>query len=359
MAARDRSHSPTIIDLFCGCGGFSLGAELAGFRSLAAIDVDSVLQSAYRRNFPGTRTIEASVADIDRTSWRQFLGRVRPDGIVGGPPCQGFSWIGRRKKDDPRNSLVHDFYRHIDILRPKFFVMENVEGLLHSRTLPLLQDALQLVEKRYTVVGPLTVDAADFGAATIRRRVVVIGYDPNDVDPITAESVQSVRRPPITTVRDAIDDLPNPVAVDSRQEDFAWARYPNRKGPISKYAERLRRKPPNWLGWREAVELHAKGFVSGLAATLHSAKVAKRYAAIDGGETDKTTKSFRLEWDGQSPTLRAGTGPDNGAFQAVRPLHPGKGRVITVREAARLFLASSSRLQTNNNSKNKYGLLGT
>ena len=337
MPRKNRSDAPTVIDLFCGCGGFSLGAELAGFHSLAAIDVDPVLQSAYRRNFPGTRTIEGSVAEMDATSWRQFLGRVRPDGIIGGPPCQGFSWIGRRRNDDPRNTLIHDFYRHVDLLRPKFFIMENVEGLIHSRTLPILRDAIRLIENRYRIVGPLTVDAAAFGAATIRRRVVVIGYDPHDVDPIGPEIVRPPRGRESVTVRDAIADLPNPIVVGSRQEDFGWAKYPARaKRYISEYAERLRRKPPNWLGWREAVERHAEGYVSGLAATRHSREVTRRYAATSGGETDHITKSFRLEWSGQSPTLRAGTGADKGAFQAVRPLHPGKSRVITVREAARL-----------------------
>jgi DNA (cytosine-5)-methyltransferase 1 len=70
--------------------------------------------------------------------------------------------------------------------------------------------------------------------------------------------------------------------------------------------------------------------------TRHKREIARRYALIPGGKSDPITKSYKLMWDGQCPTLRAGTGQERGAFQAVRPLHPSKGRVITVREAARL-----------------------
>ncbi len=149
MAKKKAATGSTVVDLFCGCGGFSLGAEQAGFHTLAAIDIDPTLQSGYRRNFPGTRAIEASVADIEASDWRHLIGKNRPDGLIGGPPCQGFSWIGKRRKDDPRNTLLHHFYRHVDILRPKFFVMENVEGLLSSENVGVLSDAIERIAKRY------------------------------------------------------------------------------------------------------------------------------------------------------------------------------------------------------------------
>lgn len=337
MAENSRSKAPTIVDLFCGCGGFSLGAELAGFRSVVAIDVDATLQSAYRRNFPTTRAVEASVSEIEASDWKQIIGRSRPDGVIGGPPCQGFSWIGKRRKDDPRNSLIHEFYRHVDILRPKFFVMENVEGLLHGDNSKVLSDALQRIAKQYTIIGPVVVNAACYGAPTNRRRIVVLGFDPSDVDPLTSDMFELEPPARLVTVRDAIWDLPGPVPEDKTEVNFGWARYPSRViDKLSPYAHMLRQPPPSELGWKDAIEQHRAGYVSGLVATRHSIGVARRYASIVGGKTDKVTKSFRLEWDGQSPTLRAGTGQDKGAFQAVRPIHPGKSRVITVREAARL-----------------------
>src|ERR1043166_723987 len=99
MSRRTLAEKGTLVDLFSGCGGFALGGQLAGFRSLAAIDIDPRLQSSYSRNFPKSRPIQADVSHLDATAWRQLIGKVRPDGLIGGPPCQGFSWIGRRRKN--------------------------------------------------------------------------------------------------------------------------------------------------------------------------------------------------------------------------------------------------------------------
>jgi len=324
-----------LVDLYCGCGGFSLGAELAGFRSLAAIDIDPTLQSAYGRNFPASRAIQASVAELDAPDWRVLIGNKRPDVVIGGPPCQGFSSIGRRLKDDPRNSLVHHFYRQVSILRPKFFIMENVGGLISEENITTLTSAIDTISDTYRVLEPMMVNAADFGAATNRKRVVVVGYDPAEVDAVSPTDFAPDPAISAATVKDAISDLPLP--VPDVRGSFGWAQYPSRDAQlISSYARILRSHAPEGLGARDANRLLRQGLVSGLTVTRHSAEIAQRYAGIEGGRSDPITKSYKLEWAGQSPTLRAGTGKDKGAFQAVRPLHPGEGRVITVREAARL-----------------------
>jgi DNA (cytosine-5)-methyltransferase 1 len=325
----------TIVDLFSGCGGFSLGAELVGFRSLAAIDIDPILQSAYRKNFPRSRVIQANVGDIEASDWKHLIGKVRPDGVIGGPPCQGFSWIGKRRKNDPRNFMIGQFYKHVRILRPKFFIMENVLGLLDGGNLKILADGLEQVPSRYKILKPIVVSASQFGAATSRRRVVVVGYDPDEVDSISPELINPRGPRELVTVRDAISDLPAPISEAKAKGDFGWTKYPLRSA-LTDYAESLRKLPPIGLGWTEAIEHHANGFVSGLIETHHTKKVARRYGVIEGGKSDPITKAYRLEWNGQCPTIRAGTGADKGAFQAVRPLHPGKGRVITIREGARL-----------------------
>lgn len=98
----------------------------------------------------------------------------------------------------------------------------------------------------------------------------------------------------------------------------------------------MRALPPCGLGSKLAVEKLNQGIVSGNYETKHTNLVAQRYASIKPGKSDKISKSKRLEWEGFCPTLRAGTGSDRGSYQAVRPLHPKMGRVITVREAARL-----------------------
>lgn len=326
----------TIVDLFCGCGGFSLGAELAGFKSIAAVDVEPTLQSGYRRNFPLSRVIEGSVKDIGLPDWRRIIGTQRPDGVIGGPPCQGFSWIGKKQTDDPRNSLIHEFIRHVNILRPKFFVMENVEGLLHEDKIGILNAALDCLSSHYTVLDPIVINAADFGAATNRYRVVVIGFDADEIDAPDADAIKRIRGVK-ATIRDAIGDLPGPCAESADREDMGWAKYPEMaRSNLSPLAVRLRTPPPPGLGSAKALEQLQAGYVSGLTKTRHSPEIARRYTMIAGGKSDPITKSYKLTWDGVSPTLRAGTGAEKGAFQAVRPLHPTRGRVITVREAARI-----------------------
>ncbi|WP_200941378.1 DNA cytosine methyltransferase [Caulobacter sp. Root1455] len=326
--------SGTLVDLFCGCGGFSLGAELAGFRSLAAIDIDGTLQSGYRRNFPSSRAIQASVVDLEGSDWTRLLGGQRPSGVIGGPPCQGFSPIGKRQKDDPRNSLIGQFIRQVNLLKPKFFIMENVQGLLQSENRSILDDALGELAPNYITLEPMVVNAAHFGAATARHRVVVIGFDPNEVDAFGVDLFDR-RDSSLVTVRDAISDLPSPIKDAKVEGDFGWAAYPEAED-LSVYAAALRGPPPEGLGSQQAREQHSVGLVSGLVETRHSKAISDRYFSIEGGKSDRTTKSHKLRWDGQCPTLRAGTGSDRGAFQAVRPLHPAEGRVITVREAARL-----------------------
>ena len=328
----NRLHSETIVDLFCGCGGFSLGAELAGFQTGIAIDIDPALQSSFKLNFPMASPLQGSVTDIQASDWRRLLGGVRPAGVIGGPPCQGFSWIGQRKELDPRNSLIGEFFRHVSILRPKFFVMENVDGLLHKDKIRFLTEALTQVDGRYVILDPLLVNASDFGAPTNRKRVMVIGYDPCEVEAVSASDF--FPRAARISVADAIRDLPAPIDVDESC-DYGWASYPS-VSTVSQYAKLMRQLPVAGLGSELARRRLSQGYVSGLATTKHSDHVAKRYQETPAGKADPTSKSVKLSWDGLCPTLRAGTGQEKGAHQAVRPLHPDQGRVISVREAARL-----------------------
>jgi len=122
---------PIGIDLFSGAGGLSLGFEQAGFDIVAAVEIDPIHCAVHEFNFPRCKVIAQSVADLtgDEIRRRAGIGRSRVDVVFGGPPCQGFSMIGRRAFDDPRNSLVKHFVRLVAELRASYFVFENVKGL--------------------------------------------------------------------------------------------------------------------------------------------------------------------------------------------------------------------------------------
>ncbi|MHC8338063.1 DNA cytosine methyltransferase [Pseudomonas sp. HLT2-19-2] len=330
------STKPTIIDLFCGCGGLGLGAELAGFHSLAAVDIDADLQSAYRLNFPSTKVIQADIGLLDSSAWKSIIGDNRPDGIIGGPPCQGFSRIGRRQPNDPRNNLVGHFFRQIIELRPYFFLMENVEGILDSGNREILNEGLSTVPNNYKIIGPVRINALDCGAATSRKRIVIIGFDPCFIDDIELSSLlDEIKRPP-SSVADAILDLPAPLFTKpNSKKDFTWVKYPN-KIAVSEYAKTLRMLPPPGLGDKTSLQYLSEGEVSGLMGTNHTQAVIERFSGIIQGRTEPISRYPRLDLTGYCPTLRAGTGSDKGSYQAMRPIHPTEPRVITVREAARL-----------------------
>jgi DNA (cytosine-5)-methyltransferase 1 len=326
-------HKPTVVDLFCGCGGFGLGAEQAGFDVTVAVDIDETLQSAYKKNFPKSRVVVGDLSIMDKDPWFLLLGKTQIDGVIGGPPCQGYSRMGKGDVNDPRRSLLFHFFRTVNLIQPKFFVMENVEGLIDQGNVEELVRAISHADSRYIVLPPIILDASKFGAPTKRKRVVVIGFDPVFVDAISTDDLVAEQRPAVA-VRDAIRDLSSPIAQSNDPSNFGWSSY--RPGGVSNYAKKMRLAPGQGVGWQESIEQLSQGRCSGYFETTHSKKVAKRYADTRPGEVDKISRAKKLEWDGLCPTLRAGTGADKGSHQAVRPLHPEEARVITVREAARL-----------------------
>lgn len=306
----------TIVDLFCGCGGFSLGARHAGLGASLAVDIDPILSFPYLKNFPRSRLLLADLSQVESAFIKRCVGEV--DGIFGGPPCQGFSEIGLQKPNDRRRDLLMDFFRLVSELKPAFFVMENVRGLGYPGAKHLLDRALDLVVKRYKILGPMILDAADFGAATKRPRMFVIGYDPGRCDPITLGDIERGRRP-AATVRAAIADLEAAKFVRMEDDYDVWKIA--HRGRPSQYAESLRSE---------------NGEFTGFASTQHTKAVIKRFRNIAQGGVDQIGRHPRLEWTGQCTSLRAGTGNDRGSYQSVRPIHPEEPRVITVREAARL-----------------------
>ncbi|MBU2993947.1 DNA cytosine methyltransferase [Octadecabacter sp. 1_MG-2023] len=313
----------TVIDLFAGCGGLSLGAARAGLSPNLAVELDDHAAAAHSKNFPHCKTAKLDLSKVDSAAINSLYSG-RPDLVIGGPPCQGFSYIGKRNQSDPRNDLLDRFFQIVSDLKPRAFMMENVPGLLSKSSFQLLERALQRVPSSYVVLTPSVLDAADFGAATRRKRVLVIGYDPTDVDPISFGMINKNRRAP-ATVSQALEGLPEPGTTDVAEVglvDSPYVRFINRRSVD--------------LGDACKLNAHSDCRVSGFEATKHSPEVESRFSATPQGKTEKVSRFFRLNPNEPARTLRAGTGVDKGSFQSARPIHHVSPRVVSVREAARI-----------------------
>ena len=327
----ERVNSATVIDLFSGAGGLTLGAIHAGFHVAVAVDYDSDLTSSFIRNFPTSRLLEA---DLSLTDWTQLKHSVDTGpivGVIGGPPCQGISGMGLRDEGDLRNGLIVRFFSLVAQIMPIFFLMENVPQLATPRYSTLLEVALSRLPGHYRLLPPLILNAHDCGAPTSRKRLIISGYDPRYMDRLDENSLDISNRYPKMTVRDAISDVPEPIASDE------MTALPYRSSvPISAYASRMRESPSRNLGSRKARIFHGNRSVNGNSRTVHSTAVSTRFSNVLPGKQDYVSRYSRLDWDKPAPVLRAGTGRDRGSYQAARPIHPEADRVISVREAARL-----------------------
>ena len=330
-------HAPRVIDLFCGCGGLSLGAARAGFDVVLGADLDKHAIEAHETNFPNSKhaQVDISLTSADQLLTRAGVSAGSIDVIAGGPPCQGFSTIGKRDAQDTRNLLIYDFFRLVAAIQPKVFVMENVPGLVQEKYKHILDTALAQVKKRYTILTPQKITAYQFGAPTVRTRMIVVGFRSGVLldEGFIEKQVEAYVNAPV--VRDALAGLPadiHPIPSGPRAGERVV-----RIDKTGHFFESVVDRIPKGVGAPSALERYAKSrIVTGCLGTLHSDKLRKRYDALDAGETDPKTKSTRLDPAGYCPTLRAGTGPERGSFQAVRPIHYLRPRVITPREAARL-----------------------
>lgn len=327
VTTKRQDDRPVAIDLFSGAGGLSLGFTAAGFRVAAAVEIDPIHAQTHRKNFPDCVVIENDIQSVPGAKILKdaniFAGDV--DVVIGGPPCQGFSAIGQRRADDPRNQLVFEFGRIVRELRPRYFVLENVRGLLFPGNRPIVDAFVAEMEAAgYDLAKELRVlNAVDFGVPQKRQRAFLIGYR-LDASPIDYPA--SIPDAP-PTVESAIADL---MTLEGDQSYATEDRAP-RLTPESHYLRRLEaafeRSRPDQL---------RSDTISGCLRPSHNAATIDRFTKTLPGEREKVSRYQRLAWDGQSPTLRAGTGSDRGSYMAARPIHPEIPRCITVREAARL-----------------------
>lgn len=315
----------------------TLGAARAGFDVRLAVELDQRAAKAHHVNFPSCTVLQEDVASLTakRLLSEAKLKKGELTGLIGGPPCQGFSTIGKRDQLDVRNSLFTQFFRFVAEAKPAFFVAENVTGILEKRFSKHVSTALGLLSDDYQILDPIIAQASNFGAPTSRRRVFFVGFRKGVIgrDVTQAEICKSPVDEDVV-VKAALRGLPVMVADDWRDEPTGKARLHQVKD--SWFQQKLVNARPPGVGCSNALRLLDRGYVLGHQGTRHSEEISRRYGNLLPGEGDPITKSVRLMGDGFCPTLRAGTGPEKGSFQAVRPIHYKMPRVITPREAARL-----------------------
>ncbi len=324
-------NRPKVVDLFAGAGGLSLGFEQAGFDVAAAVEIDPIHCAAHEFNFPYSKVICASVVDLtgDQIRRKARLVGIDLDVVVGGAPCQGFSMIGKRALDDPRNQLVSEYVRIVRELAPKYCVFENVRGLTLGKHAQFLNELIETVGAAgYRVLLPYKVlNSAQFGVPQDRRRLFLMAAR-NDMNlPAYPESAGV----PVS-VWDAIGDLPN---ADHFEQLLGFDSVRARWSTLSEYARRLRGALTDKDDFSHP-RANDQDVLTSSMRTIHTPLSMQRFMGTAPGETEAVSRFRKLDPAGLCNTLRAGTDSARGAFTSPRPIHPNLPRVITVREAARL-----------------------
>lgn len=293
------------IDLFCGAGGLHIGFERAGFNIKLCIDNDDQVEKTHKRNFAHIPMIKRDISKISSDEIREYCSEDI-DVIIGGPPCQGFSTIGKRvssnieirKQSDPRNELVISYARIVKELKPKFIVMENVKGILTMKGGTYLNTVLSELRQAGYEVDYKLINMADYGVPQMRERVIIIG-----------------------------NRLGIPI-------DF----------PIPDHSDNIDDGLTPWKSCGDVIsDLENVGDVPEFnhVALKHTPKIIERYKLIpEGGRLPEDSlppelyrKNFgntykRLNRNRPALTMV----PGNDAF----PIHPKLNRSLTVREAARI-----------------------
>ena len=288
------------IDLFCGAGGFSLGFKAAGFNCLGAFDNWDPAIKTHKKNFKDTKIYTKSINDYSNLEIKEIFNNKNVDVIIGGPPCQGFSSIGKQNINDQRNDLIFEFGRIIKSIKPSFFIMENVSGLIHDKNVFYFNRLKNFFISNGYKINYRLLNAAEYGVPQLRKRVFLIGhkspFEYNFPKPIFLK--ENYR-----TVGETIMDLVNKKKIQNhvpmKHNDIVRKRisFINEGGGITKNIP--------------------KKFLQGSRSDYRKNKL----------------KNFSHVYKRLHRKLPSGTMvPGHNAF----PLHPTLDRALTVREAARL-----------------------
>lgn len=340
----NNSTSPIAVDLFCGAGGLSEGLKQAGFATVLGVDWDPSSVESFAANHPHARAICDDIARLTPYDIFDAADTEDIDLIAGGPSCQGYSTHGKRIEEDPRNFLFREFVRIVTDVRPRFFIMENVKGLLAYRNGYFRRLIAESFERSGYAVVSGTLCAADYGVPQLRHRVFFLGTRldvPLSLPPATHAPIGDIfDLRPYVTVDEAIDDLPLMLGDLNRKE------WPYAHPPHTLFQQYARHNVTS-----DFVSLHqANGLSAQAQRIVRFVKQGQGLRAVPVEELPERFRRMRTISDGSlrrdCTTLYHRLNPERPAYTitcyyrnvASGPfLHPYEDRSLSHREAARIM----------------------
>ncbi len=339
---------PTVLDLFCGAGGMSLGFQNAGCEILGGIDSNPYAIMTHNKNFPRC-ILKIAATDINQIKFEKLpLNSGDIDILIGGPPCQVFSRVGIGKmrdlgrdiESDPRNFLYKQFVRFVSYYKPLVFVMENVDNLARKRDLlsKIIRDFSRSRYKNYPGyrVEYRVLDASEFGVPQMRKRLFIVGVRSDlNIEP----PFPSRRSKYVVSVGEAISDLPElepfviPLRTKSSGPKQQDTEYPYKSPPQSDYQAKMRKRKQEGEGvWNHLCRAHNEKDIMIFGMLDEGGKYRDLPEEVMRYRVDIFDDKYkRLIWNEPSWTLTAHMRKDGLAY-----IHPLQNRSISVREAARI-----------------------
>jgi DNA (cytosine-5)-methyltransferase 1 len=311
----DKLKKPLVGELFCGCGGTSVGFEMAGFDIAFGMDIHKPSIETFAANHPDAVSVLGDIQKLKPSYLKKILKGRKLDILIAGVPCQGFSLNNRKRThSDKRNFLYKEFIKQIKSLKPNIAILENVSGMMSTSNGEFVKNIIEDISKAGNMkVAAKLLYASDYGVPQNRKRLVFVGIK-NTSEPFNFEKslkkTHGINGIPFNTVKDAIYDLPRIKSGETADK--------YKVQPKTDYQKLMR-------GKNKELTCHT--------APKHPEETINKIKNTKPGEPiyPKFKQRIRLSWDSPSPTQVSG---------GIRPQfqfgHPEDDRGLTIRERCRI-----------------------